>query len=521
MKKILYVFICILLLAGTMSTTALGAETEAEGYLFELGDGEINAFLNDVADPDVNWSRLTHGHTYLRPSFPDGETQYSKAPGGGILISDREKYWHALDIRHEWMTEDYTYDIEVSFKSDTPVIFAITNIPALNAPDTEILAITTESSTSATLTYTLSNDNRTGGQRGVRLIAIDDTADFTVASIRIHQGEIILFPWWIVQLVLGALALAGLAYVIVKAITVERFRQKLPDRVFVVCNTLFMCAIVVIMLYPFLNVLAYSFNDPQDSIRGNIYLWPRIWTLKNYEQVFKNARLLTAFTNSIARTILATAGGIFVCSMAAYVLSRREFMWNKFVTVFFLMTMYVSAGLIPTFFLYRDLGLVSNFNVYWVPGLFGAFNVIVIRTYMNGLPDSLVEAGRLDGAGEFRIFMQIIFPICKPVLATVGLWMAVGNWNDWFTTFIYAPFNDSLTTLQYELMRELSNTLAMMGQQSSEALAQQGNIEELSNVTPIAIRNAITIVATMPILCVYPFLQKYFVKGVHVGSVKG
>ena len=296
--------------------------------------------------------------------------------------------------------------------------------------------------------------------------------------------------------------------------------QKLPDRIFVVFNTLFMIFVIIVMLYPFLNTLAISFNNAIDSIRGGIYLWPRIFTLNNYERVFSNPLLFTAFSNSVMRTVLSTALGIFVCSVAAYVLSRKEFILNKFVTIFFLLTMYISAGLIPMYFLYRDLGLINSFQVYWVPGLFGAFNVIVIRTYMQGLPDSLVEAARLDGAGEFRIFSQIILPICKPVLATVGLWIAVGNWNDWFTTFIYAPRARDLTTMQYELMRELAAVMAAQGAAAADYSAMQGEAD-LQSVSPIAIRSAITIVAAVPILCVYPFLQKYFVKGVHVGSVKG
>jgi len=300
----------------------------------------------------------------------------------------------------------------------------------------------------------------------------------------------------------------------------SKFMQKLPDRIFVVFNTLFMIFVIIVMLYPFLNTLAISFNNAIDSIRGGIYLWPRIFTLNNYERVFSNPLLFTAFSNSVMRTVLSTALGIFVCSVAAYVLSRKEFILNKFVTIFFLLTMYISAGLIPMYFLYRDLGLINSFQVYWVPGLFGAFNVIVIRTYMQGLPDSLVEAARLDGAGEFRIFSQIILPICKPVLATVGLWIAVGNWNDWFTTFIYAPRARDLTTMQYELMRELAAVMAAQGAAAADYSAMQGEAD-LQSVSPIAIRSAITIVAAVPILCVYPFLQKYFVKGVHVGSVKG
>jgi putative aldouronate transport system permease protein len=299
-----------------------------------------------------------------------------------------------------------------------------------------------------------------------------------------------------------------------------RISTKIYDRIFIVCNTIFMLFVIVVMLYPFLNQLAISLNNATDSIKGGIYLWPRYFTLHNYRTIFDNPRLITAFSNSILRTLISTVGGLFMCAMAGYILSRKEFVLRKAVTIFFLLTMYVSPGLIPTFFLYRDLGLVNSFHVYWVPGLFGAFNVIVIRTYMQGLPDSLTEAARIDGAGEFRTFAQIILPICKPVLATVGLWISVGNWNDWFTTFIYASGNPRLTTLQYELMGYLSAAMAQMGSRQAEHIAAQG-ASAFENITPIAIRSTITIVAAVPILCVYPFLQKYFVKGVHVGSVKG
>jgi putative aldouronate transport system permease protein len=293
---------------------------------------------------------------------------------------------------------------------------------------------------------------------------------------------------------------------------------KTADRLFICFNTAFMLFIIAVMAYPFLNTLAVSFNNANDSIKGGIYLWPRIFTTNNYRTIFQNTLLPTAFRNSVLRTVISTVGGIFVCSMGAYVLSRREFLINKIVTVYFVLTMYISAGLIPQYFLYRSFGLINSFHVYWLPGLFGAFNVIVIRTYIQGLPDSLVEAARIDGAGEFRTFIQIIFPLCKPVLATVGLWIAVGNWNDWFTSFIFASRND-LTTLQYELMKVLSSSMAAMSSQSAEYLAtQEGSV---NTITPVAIRATITIIASVPILCVYPFLQKYFVKGVHVGSVKG
>jgi putative aldouronate transport system permease protein len=294
-----------------------------------------------------------------------------------------------------------------------------------------------------------------------------------------------------------------------------------PDATFVTLNTLFMLFLVLIMLYPFLNTLAISFNNSIDSVKGGIYLWPRIFTTYNYQQVFRQNNLFVAFRNSILRTVLSTVGGLFMCSMTGYVLSRTEFIANKIVTLFFLLTMYVTAGLIPQYFLFRQLGLVGSFNVYWVPGLFGMFNVIVIRTYIMGLPDSLIEAAKVDGAGEFRTFIQIVLPICKPVLATVGLWIAVGNWNDWFTSFIYTSSHTELTTLQYELMKVLSSSMSQISGADATARAAQFAQEARDTVTPQAIRATMTIVAAVPILCVYPFLQKYFVKGVHVGSVKG
>ncbi|MCL2820894.1 MAG: carbohydrate ABC transporter permease [Oscillospiraceae bacterium] len=296
-----------------------------------------------------------------------------------------------------------------------------------------------------------------------------------------------------------------------------KVKQSPGDILFNIFNALLMIFVVIVMLYPMLNTLAISFNEPLDSVRGGIYLWPRIFSLSAYEAVFENELLLIAFQNSVLRTVISTVGGLFVCSVAAYVLSRREFLLKRFVTIYFVVTMYVSAGLIPVFFLFQDLNILNTFHVYWLPGLFGAFNVIVIRSYMQGLPDSLVEAARIDGAGEFRIFLQVILPICKPVLATVGLWIAVGNWNDWFTTEVFARQNH-LATLQHELMKLISSA---MGETDTVNAAHPDSVQGGHVMTPIAMRAAITMVATIPILCVYPFLQKYFVKGVHVGSVKG
>ncbi len=290
----------------------------------------------------------------------------------------------------------------------------------------------------------------------------------------------------------------------------------LESIIFHTLNTLFMLIIFVVMLYPFWNTIAVSFNDAQDSLKGGITLMPRVFTTYNYEVVFSNELMLTATINSILRTVISTALGLFVSAMIAYVISRKEFIFKKFVTGYFLITMYVGAGLIPTYFLIRDLGLLNNFLVYIFPGLISVFNIIVIKSFIQQLPESLSEAAKVDGAGYFRIFIQIIIPCCKPVLATVALWCAVGAWNSWFDTFLYASSEESLTTLQYEMMKMLSSA---MNSGSGDAI--YGESTTSNTITPTSIRAAVTIVASVPILIVYPFLQKYFAKGVTLGAVKG
>ena len=290
------------------------------------------------------------------------------------------------------------------------------------------------------------------------------------------------------------------------------FGEKIGD-VFIVFN---MCLIIIIMLFPIWNTLVVSFNEARDSLKGSLYLWPREWTLFNYQSVFKTDKVFNAFLISVYRTVITLVLNVFLSSLLAYILSRKEFIFRKFLTTFMVITMYISAGLIPQYFLYRDLGLINNFWVYILPSMVGAFNVIVIRTYINTLPDSLVESAKIDGASEMRIFLQIIIPLCMPVLATVALWAAVGAWNDWFTSFIFAP-KQNLSTLQYEMMKILSSSM-QSGVRQPDYMAS--SMQTRSMVTPNSLRAAMTMVATVPILIVYPFLQKYFVT-VNIGGVKG
>lgn len=289
------------------------------------------------------------------------------------------------------------------------------------------------------------------------------------------------------------------------------------DVIFDTCNIIFMIILSVIMLYPFLNQVALSLNSATDSVKGGIYLWPREFTWRNYEYVFNQASIIQAIIVSVARTVIGTGVGLLCTAMVAYAIAQEKFVFKKSVTIIFIMTMYFNGGLIPTFLLMRDLHLIGTFWVYIVPGLISAFNLIIMRSFIDGLPKSLFEQARIDGAGDFRVFFQIVLPLSLPVLATVALFVAVGQWNQWFDVFLYNSSNDNLTTLQYELMKVLQNTATSSGNWESA----QANAEHAANtVTPKSIQATMTIVASLPIICVYPFLQKYFVKGMTLGAVK-
>ncbi|RAI88557.1 putative aldouronate transport system permease protein [Paenibacillus pabuli] len=292
-------------------------------------------------------------------------------------------------------------------------------------------------------------------------------------------------------------------------------RRSFGDYLFSFTNGFFMLFVMVVTLYPFLNTIAVSFNNGLDTIRGGIYLWPREWTLQNYVSVFQNPHLTQAAFISVARTVVGTMVQLFCTAMLAYVLSRKEYMFNKLVTTLFVVTMYFSGGLIPGYMLIKQLGLLNNFWVYIIPGLIGVFNMIVIRTYIQGLSEGLLESAKMDGAGDFKIFMRIVLPLSKPVLATIALFIAVGQWNSWFDSMLYTAGNRNLTTLQYELMKLLSSATSQGGTVNVD---QYKNVTNM--VTPVSIRAAITVVTAMPIVLLYPFLQKYFVTGLTIGGVK-
>jgi putative aldouronate transport system permease protein len=217
---------------------------------------------------------------------------------------------------------------------------------------------------------------------------------------------------------------------------------------------------------------------------------------------------------------LAMVLNVFLTTMLAYTLSRKEYIFRRVITLAFVMTMYFNAGMIPHYFLMKSLNLLNNFWVYIVPSLVSAFNLIMVRTYIKTIPESLVESARIDGAGDFRIFLQIIMPLCKPVLATIALFVAVGAWNTWFDTFLYCSSNQALSTLQYELMKLMASASQTNANPAMAAGVGADGTKAAEMITPVSVRAAITVVAAAPIVLVYPFLQKHFVVGLNVGSVK-
>lgn len=278
---------------------------------------------------------------------------------------------------------------------------------------------------------------------------------------------------------------------------------------------LLMCFVLVITIYPFLQVVAISFNDATDTVRGGVHIWPRVFTLNNYKEIFaSNSKIITGFMNSVLRTVIGTVLGVLCSAMLAYTLSRKDYMFRKPISILFVLTMYVSGGLIPEYMVIKNLGLINQFSVYILPGLLSAFNIIVLRSFMDNLPFELQESAKMDGANDFTIFWKIVFPLCLPVIATVALFIAVGQWNAWFDTYLYAK-KDHLTTLQYELMKVLDNAAA--GVKAAD-INSQGLKKVTSN--PESIKMAITVITTVPIVCVYPFLQRYFVSGMTIGAVK-
>jgi len=278
-------------------------------------------------------------------------------------------------------------------------------------------------------------------------------------------------------------------------------------------NNFLMLLICFATLYPIWNVLVNAFNDGTDAMRGGIYWWPRQFSLDNFKTVFESNGIMTAMGVTVAKTVVGTFVHVLFTAMVAYAYSRRDLIGRNIYMVIGTITMIFPGALIPTFLLIRDLGMIDHFVVYIIPALFSFFDLIIFLSFFREIPDGLIEAAEIDGAGDFSIFFRIVIPVSMPVIATIALFHGVWQWNDYFTGMIY--INDTklqpIQTFLYRVVAQASSNQMISAMPSGVA----------TNVTSQSLKLATMIVTTAPIVIVYPFLQRYFVKGFMIGSIKG
>lgn len=283
---------------------------------------------------------------------------------------------------------------------------------------------------------------------------------------------------------------------------------------FDVVNIIFMLAVCATILIPFLHLLTHSFSPSYIANKPGLHLFPTDFTLENYKSVFENEYLWRSYGNTIFRTVVGTVLQVFFTAMSAYAISKPYFPHRSFWTLFFVFTMFFGGGLIPTYLTVRNLGLMDSYAALILPGLISAYNMVLMRNYFSSLPEELEESCMIDGAGRFTIFFKIVIPCSKPILATIALYQAVGHWNSWFDVLIY--INDEN---KYCLQNVLRRILESGSEQYMGNDLYNSTVEVLVSLE--GVKAATIFVAILPIMCVYPFVQKYFVKGVMMGSLKG
>ncbi|CAM4342744.1 putative aldouronate transport system permease protein [Paenibacillus endophyticus] len=296
--------------------------------------------------------------------------------------------------------------------------------------------------------------------------------------------------------------------------------ESLTYRIFKVGNAALLTLIVVAMVFPYLNVLAYALNDPVDSQFGGLTFYPRELSFANFEMLLSNSAIIQSTFISVLRVIIGTAFALLIQYTSAYAFTLKGLQGKGAILIFLMIPMYFGGGLIPVYLLYSKMHLLNNFLVYILPVSFSLYNMVIIRSFLYTIPDSLAESARIDGANEFVIMLRIYVPLSMPILAVMALWTAVYHWNDWTTT-LYFVTDQKLNTLQYILMQILKEgeRMASMFQEAIRAGISSG-MNTQTQVTPQAIRAANIILTTIPIVIVYPFLQKHFVKGITLGAVK-
>ena len=280
-------------------------------------------------------------------------------------------------------------------------------------------------------------------------------------------------------------------------------------------KVLFLTVVAVATVYPFWNVFIVSINDATDAVRGGLYLWPRVFSLQSYQNILTRSDFQHSILITVARTVIGTPLAVLCTAMAAYSLSRKELVAGKFWNLLFVFTMYLGGGQVPYYMVLKGLGLLDNFWVFIFPLIMSVYNMILIKSYIASMPESLFEAVKIDGGNDLVIFFRFVLPLAKPILMTVALFVAINQWNSWFDANLYTS-SENLKPMQSKLVEILNQY-----QTGATTSQQMSNAKTGVTVTADSIRMAATMVATLPIIMIYPFIQKYFVKGIMLGAVKG
>ncbi|MBD9014430.1 MAG: carbohydrate ABC transporter permease [Lachnospiraceae bacterium] len=282
-----------------------------------------------------------------------------------------------------------------------------------------------------------------------------------------------------------------------------------------IVKVVFLAFVVVVTVYPFWNIFIISINDATDAIRGGLYFLPRKLSLSSYAEILGRSTFLASIKVSVGRTLIGTPIAVLVTAMLAYPLSRKDLVGRKFWNLLFVFTMYFGGGLVPYYMVLKGIHMLNTFWVFIFPMMMSVYNMILIRSYIESMPDSLFEAAKIDGANDLVVFVKMVIPLSKPILMTVALFVAINQWNSWFDAYLYTS-DQALKPMQSILVEILNQY--QTGASTSQAMS---NAKAGVAVTPDSIRMAATMVATLPIIMVYPFVQKYFVKGIMLGAVKG
>ena len=291
----------------------------------------------------------------------------------------------------------------------------------------------------------------------------------------------------------------------------SRRKEANKDKIFDIVIIIILVLFAFLTLYPILHAVACSFSSPFELITQGAHIFPNKFSLENYEMILNRSNIWNAIRATAARTLIGTVLTLASSALLSYILSRKNFIFKTSLTIFWVITMYATAGFVPVFILYRYLHLTQTFWVYIIPSLVCVFNVMVMRTYMQGIPDSLEEAAQMEGAGPLTIFFRIICPLCKPVYAATALFIASYQWNSWFDAMVYNRFCPEYTTLQYELMKYLT----------AVTTCDNGLVEYKAPIIAIqGLRFAVAVISMLPLLIIYPFLQRYFVSGVTIKRIK-